>query len=425
MRRPGLSRRRLLSATATGLVGALAGCGYRPGGGDLAWESSLGDGGLLGVEAPRFAVAPDRLFVVRNQSGRTFDFDTETWGSVENATVTAVDAAGATRLDAETERQAVAPPAVTGESVFVPVVGEGVTAIDRDAAGIDPDARETGGGTGGEATEAGDEIRWQVDGIGGDSGTGDSGESADPPGIEGVRASDRLVAVVTGTELAALDAETGDRAFGVTEAWTGPDDGSADRVAVEGENVWAAMGGENARTALVRFGPSGERRAERSVSAPLDWLVRADETLVAGSVEAGTVTGFDADLDRRFSLSVPTPSDRPPVVAGSDGRARRRLYLHRDGAARALDVEAGEIAWERTDAPARRRAAVDADGIYAVRSRAILAIGADGEDRWRAPLPDRVTVDELFAVGGRLIAVDGEELYGFHATPGERWSLVG
>ena len=451
-RRSHLSRRRLLSAAATGLVGGLAGCGYRPGGGDLAWASSIPTNGLLGTETTRFAVADDRLFVVQNQSGRTYDFATETWRNVENATVSAVDGTGAARLDAETERQAVASPAATEGSVIVPVEGGRTTAIDRDAAGIDPDAREATAGTASDGTgsddDGGDDIRWQVDVVApsgdesGESGGSDesngsdeSGETEAPREIGGLSASDRLVAAVAGTKLVALDAETGDRAFTVTEAWPDGGDGAADRVAVDGEDVWVASGGESdggsadgesadPASTLVRFGPSGERRAERSVSAGVDWLVAVDETLVVGSAAAGTVIGFDADLDRRFAVSAPTARDRPRVVDGGDS-TRRRIYLHGGGTIRALDVGDGEIAWERSDAPARRRAAVDADGIYAVRSRGILAVGADGGDRWRAPLPEGVTVDELFAVGSRLIVVDDGELYGLHATPGDRWSLLG
>jgi len=94
-RSPGIpTRRRLLAAAATAGAGALAGCGYRPGGGDLAWESSIRTNGLLGPGTTRFAVTADRLFAVRNQSGRTYDFETETWRNVENATVSAVDGTG-------------------------------------------------------------------------------------------------------------------------------------------------------------------------------------------------------------------------------------------------------------------------------------------------------------------------------------------
>jgi len=44
-----------------------------------------------------------------------------------------------------------------------------------------------------------------------------------------------------------------------------------------------STGAQRNRWLLVRFGPSGERRAERSVSVDVDWLVAVDETLVVGS----------------------------------------------------------------------------------------------------------------------------------------------
>jgi len=148
---------------------------------------------------------------------------------------------------------------------------------------------------------------------------------------------------------------------------------------------------------LVRFGPSGERRAERSVSVDVDWLVAVDdETLVVGSA-AGNGEGFDADLDRRFALSVPTPSDRP----SAGRRSGRRGWRARRERPYATDLppsgRSGQGARHRRRRRSRGsgptcrltgRPAVDADGLYAVRSRAVLAVGADGEDRWRAPLPE-------------------------------------
>jgi len=177
------------------------------------------------------------------------------------------------------------------------------TAIDRDAAGIDPDARETTAGTEGDETESGDEIRWQVNVVvTGESSESDesskSGESSGsggteaPPAVDGIRAGDRLVAAVAGSELVALDAETGERALASPRrgrmAGTAPPTASRSTakawVAVESEGEGEVDGGSEEPVAtLVRFGPSGERRAERSVSVDVDWLVAVDETLVVGS----------------------------------------------------------------------------------------------------------------------------------------------
>jgi len=431
------TRRRFLASVGSGVAGALAGCGYRPGGGDLTWESSLDTGGLLGSGATRFAVAPNRLFAVQNRSGRTYDFDAETWLNVENASVTAVDGSGATRFDAETERQAVAPPGVTDTSVFVPVEGGRVTAIDREAAGFDPGTREPTGGTGNGEAEAVDDVRWRADVA--EVGGGGSDEPANPPGVDGVRASGRLVVAVVEADAIALDAETGAPAFRVTEAW--PDgNGSADRVAVDGDDVWAAVaatgsegssegGSDGDGTAITRFDPTGERRATRSFSAEVNWLAVVGETIVAA--EAGDrLVGYDRDLDRRFALPEVSPPSRPHTVSGDGGR----FYCSTGETVQSVDAAAGELAWERSDFPTGGPLAVGPNGVYVAEGASrfgeenesrIVAVGADGEDRWTAPLPEGVGVDELFAVGDRLIVVDDGELYGLHATPGERWSLVG
>ena len=461
-RRSAVTRRRLLAATATGLTGTLAGCGYRPGGGDLAWESTLSAGGPFGPGRRWFVATDDRLVTVRNQSGRTYDFEAEEWRDVENAAVTAIDGSGTIRIEAATERQAVGPPAVTGDSVFVPVEGDRVTAIDRDAAAIDPEEPGTASGQGGAGTREDDEIRWQVDGSSADSGEStNSGSSADngEPATGGesseivaVRASSRLAVAVGRSGIVALDAGSGERAFAFAGAWS---DGTGDprRVVVDGEEVWVvADGGDggaddeadgnddgggdgdgsgdsgDGTASIVRFDPAGNRLAEREVSDDIEWLLVAGETLLA-SDGRGTVIGFDRDLDRIVELAVPTSTGRPAVV---DSDSEERVYLRHGGTVLAVDIDdgtdAGRVAWERSDVPTRRGLAVDEDGVYGVDSRegepVIVAIGADGKDRWTAPLPEDVHVEELFAVDDRLIVVADGALYGLHADPGERWSLI-
>ena len=451
------SRRRVLAATGVGLAGALAGCGYRPGGGDLAWESSLGGGGLFGPGDRWFRPVGDRLFVVRNRSGRTYDFEDDAWRDYENAGVTALDPTGETRLEAETERQAAAPPAVTEAAIVVPVAGDRVTAIDRETAAFDLD--DPGVDDGGSGTDEPDPIRWQVDigaatadeSSGSDGSTeSDDGATDDGPSasVDAVRASDRVVAAVIPDDTVVLDAETGDRAFDLAAAWPGvtelgPGAVAPDRVAVDGEDVWVvvtgldAASGSDTDAVLARFDPTGERRVTRPLSSGADWLVVVDDTVVVGNTSGDSVRGFDRSLDRRFALDVPTPRKRPPLVegGGSDDAAGACVYLRRGETARALDVATGEIAWERDGLPASRPFAADVRGIYAVGREAvregsretrpvIVAVGAGGGDRWSAPLPDGVRVEALFAVGDRLLVVDGEELYGFRAAPGERWSLL-
>lgn len=442
------SRRRFLAAAGVGIVGALAGCGYRPGGGDLAWESSFG-GGLLRAGDRWLLPAGDRLFVVRNRSGRTFDFEDDTWRDVENAAVTALDPAGDRRLDAETERRATGLPAVTETSVVVPVEGGRLTAIDRERAAFDPNDPTTNGAD----DTAGDEptaIRWQVDVSPADR---DTTERDREPTASAVRAGDRLAAAVIGGDVVAVDVEAGERTFDLATVW--PADAgreirsiAPDRVAVDGDDLWVAVEGPDGESGsdgdavLARFDPTGERRVTRSFPTDIDWLRVVDGTVVVGTADAESVGGFDRDLDRRFTVDAWVPPERPPAVEGKreDGGSTEgggsRVYLRRGETVRALDVAAGEIAWEHDGLPASRAFAADERGIYAVGRRAareagrrtgpeVVAVAADGTVRWSAPLPEDVRVEELFAVGDRLIVVDGDDLYGFRAAPGERWSLIG
>lgn len=182
---------------------------------------------------------------------------------------------------------------------------------------------------------------------------------------------------------------------------------------------------------VVRLGPDGDRRAERAISGSVDWLLTVDGPLLAGDADRGSIVGFDRDLERQFTVEGPTPRRRPPVVedAGDDGG---RVYLGLEGTIRAIDIDGetgdGKVAWERSEMPTRHTVVVDENGPYAVDFRSgdpiIVAIGADGERRWTAPLPEGVRVDALFVVDGRLIVVDDGRLYGLRAEPGERWSLL-
>jgi len=441
------SRRRFLAAAGVGLAGALAGCGYRPGGGDRAWESSLGGGGLFGAGGRWFLPAGDRLVVVRNQSGRTYDLEDDAWRDFENAAVTGYNPDGDPRLEAETDRQAVGAPAVTDASVFVPVEGGRVTAIDRETAAFDLDdpTADTAGSDGDETDEP-DPVRWQTDAVAAsaDGAAGDDDSAGDAPtgAIDAVRAGERLAVAVTRDDAVALDAESGDRAFAVAEAWADASDGSPvslspDRVSVAGDALWVALAdADSGGSRLARFDATGERSATRSLDADVDWLTVVDDTVVVGTDGEPSVRGLDRDLGRRFALDVPAPTDRPPVgtVGGGDD-AGRRAYLHRGETVRALDVAAGEVAWEHAGLPASRPTAVGGRGIYGVGGEsdrggaesgpAIVAVGTDGAERWSAPLPEGVRVEGLFAVGDRLVVVDDAELYGFRAAPGERWSLLG
>ncbi|ELZ52605.1 MULTISPECIES: PQQ-binding-like beta-propeller repeat protein [Halorubrum] len=431
-------RRRFLAGAATALAATTAGCGYVPGGGDLTWREPLRVGSLA-FDSDRWHLATDdRLVVVENQSGRTYDWEDEEWGEVENAAVSVLEPDGTVRSAGETERQAVGSPAVGGGAVFVPVERGRVTAVDlsRDeSAGGSP---AEGGTTGGGATDGPDDdaVRWRVD-FASVSGGGESETSG--PALGGVRASGALAVAVGSRGIAAVDAETGDRAFAVSDLWT---DGSgrepADltlRVAVDGETVWAlvpgiaaATGDGNADAAIVGYDRGGNRRAERAVDAGHEWIAVVDGTVVAGAPGA-SMSGYDPDLDRRFTLDVRAPNARSTAVQAGRGR----LYYSRGRTVASVDVARGEVAFEQSDLP-QGNLAVDERGAYVAgigRERdagteaRMAAVGVGGAVRWEAPFPDGVEPRELYAFGGRLVALDGDTAYGFRAVPGDRWSPLG
>lgn len=69
------SRRGFLSLLGTGALATVAGCGYRPGGGDVRWRST----DLRGVfRASQVGVAGDVLYTIA-RSDTTFDFESEEW----------------------------------------------------------------------------------------------------------------------------------------------------------------------------------------------------------------------------------------------------------------------------------------------------------------------------------------------------------
>ncbi|VTT88035.1 hypothetical protein DM2_1369 [Halorubrum sp. DM2] len=424
------TRRRFLAGAATALAATTAGCGYVPGGGDLAWEESLRTGGLAFGSDRRHCATADRLITVENQSGRTYDFEDEEWRDVENAAVSVLEPDGTVRSVGETERQAVGPPAVGGEVAFLPVERGSVTAVDlsRDESG---DGTPVGEGA---TDESDDSVRWRVD-IASVSGD-EEGETSEPV-LRGVRASHALAVAIGPRGIAAVDAETGERAFAIPDLWTdGSGRGPADltpRVAVDGETVWALVPEAAATTgtgdaAIVGYDRAGGRRADRAVAADHEWIAVVDGTVVVGAPGV-SMSGYGRDLDRRFGLDVRAPNARPAAVQADQGA----IYYSRGRAVTAVDVARGEVAFERSNLP-QGNLAVDEHGAYVTgieRARdagtepRMVAVGTDGSVRWEAPFPDGVDPRDLYAFGGRLVALADDAAYGFRAAPGERWSPFG
>ncbi|ELZ39133.1 hypothetical protein C463_17493 [Halorubrum californiense DSM 19288] len=430
---PTPTRRRFLAGTATALAAGTAGCGYVPGGGDLAWEEPIRTGGLAFESGRWYRPTANRLVTIENQSGQAYDFEEAVWREVSNAAVAVLTPDGIHRAVGETERQVTAPPAVADDAAFLSVEDGRLTALDLSAG-------ETADSTAGGATTSesdGDAVRWRVD-VGARLGAGtDGGDQSSGPVFRGVRASDALAVAIGGKGIAAFDAETGEKAFVVPDLWT---DASSDgtladptpRVAVDGETAWvlvpAAAADSDGDAAIVGYDRAGDRRVERSVATVHRWLVAVDGTVVIGAPGA-SMAGFDGDFDRRFALDAPASSARPTAGRPDDGR----FYYSRSRTVTAVDVEAGEVAFEWSESPPDHLA-VGAAGLYVAENAGgfdddtearVVAIGDGGRVLWEAPLPDRVDPERLFAIGDRLVVVDDGTAYGFRATSGERWSPLG
>jgi outer membrane protein assembly factor BamB len=120
------SRRRFLAlAVAAAGAGPLAGCGYRPGGGDVRWEHGTG----TGTYRPDDLLATGRTAFTVNRSVRGFDFDAEEWSV--SADIAAYDAASGGPTWEETTPPC-GRPAASGGRLYVGHEDDGLVAFADD-----------------------------------------------------------------------------------------------------------------------------------------------------------------------------------------------------------------------------------------------------------------------------------------------------
>ncbi len=381
-------RRELLAAVGAGLAAGVAGCGYRAGAGDLAWDRRGTTGSTVAPNRSdrRWLTDGESLVGVLNQSGRTHDFESGQWREFSNAHVSVYDAAGDRRWRAETDDrrlQADGEPAVAEGSAYLPLEGGIVAAVG-------PDGDEEGGG----------EVRW----------TAEVGESD-----LRLAASGRMIVAAGERAVYGFDPDDGGELFAIDVGTDVPG------LAVDGDRAWARTGGDEPRLLVL---DAGGRRATAALSDGVRWLEAAAGRAFVGPVDDGLAWGFDDDAERVVAPEVGgLASDRPLV-------GDERLYhAGRDGTL-AVDARSGEVLWRRELALPGERVAT-ADGLYghgslpAADGCGLVAVDADGEKRWSASLPDEPGCSgELFALGDRLVVVDGSRLYGFHAREGRRRGVV-
>lgn len=365
-----LTRRRLLALGGVAVGSAtLAGCGYRPGGGDIRWEEGIGTGNY---QPDDLLASGETVFAV-NRSVRGFDFDTEEWGT--SADIAAYDADSGGPVWEESTPPC-GRPATDGGRLYVGHEDGGLVALgsggeqlwETDLDGF-PRTVAVGGKRVYALTDSGD-----LHGF----GTDDDGER------------------LWQTALGAGDGGPGERAT-LTAAPNGVvvhyrRDATGSTVAAfrkDGERRWTAesVGDPNGRPAFD---------AETGTA-----FVAADRTLLALSLADGT---------ERWSETVSGVRESPIVGDG-------RLYHAGDDALYARNPEDGEVLWRFTPAEWRGLSsgvAVGDERAFVGGHDALYAVSAsDGSVDWQVE-GERVTGGPLVAGGTVVVSTEDGYLRGHH-----------
>ncbi len=347
------SRRAVLAGLAAG-ASALAGCGYRPGGGDVRWRRDE----ATGLAADHVDVAGDTLYAVDSSAGV---LDAGTGEFVDGAEMAAYRTRdGRERwsesFEAETAATAVGPG---GAAV---AVGGGVRLYGPDGrrwvTSVDGPVRSLAVGDGRVyALTEGPTVDVFADGV----RTG--GRSLDADRREGVGRSEGPLAAGPGFAVVGGDAATAVAPDG-TVRWRL--DRATAAVTVTDDAVFAVLGrveperGE--RFALAALSPS---------TGAVRWSVGVGTRASPPIVTADTV----------YHVGVDT------LVAVSDGRSRWSVGVYRDGDG--------------------HHVAADDTGVYAVTVDGLTAFDPDGTRRWTVE-HDEIWSGPFATDGGIEVVVDGD-----------------
>ena len=328
-----MRRRRLLAAIGTATLGALAGCGYAPAGGEVRRTETLD----LGSVDPRssgtlFAVDDNRVVGVAN--GRHYVFGEDGPGFVDGADLTVVgrDASSGWGYVHPSDARALA-------------LGDGVYLLDEASRVVAVGPTEVDGDDG--ATETKTTERWRVPVV-----------DPDPP----------LVAAGATAYVAAADGVAAVRDGGV--AW---------RRSFEAVDALRTLdGGLLVRTGetLVALDGAGGRRWRRSVDPDATVIVGAGRAVVAGEDVVGIGLGGTAEWDLE-------PGGAVRGLVGTDGRV---AVLGSDGT-RVVAADDGTELWTGGATVRPDAVVVGPEALYYVLGRAVGAVDGDGR-RWRRGLPD-------------------------------------
>ena len=350
-------RRRLLAGTV-GLA-ALAGCGYRPGGGDVRWTTSDATGGFGDGEA--IYGSSDGVLAV-SRSVRRYDFERETW--LDGGVVTAYDPTDGERR-AETTTEPISRDCAGESSVYLgtapALVAVGTDGMERWRAPIDapPVAVASDGGRVVVLTDAGRLAAFAADGtrqwttavVDGDRENAAAPDDTDTERPGSVVSPDSVVAVSSGVAVVQLGR-------------------SRPRlVAVDADGTVRWTRGD------VEVGPV---RRIPPVVTDGRLLVVSERGLVSVSPEDGAEQWV-----------VPTASPSGLAVAGD------RCYLLERSGLSAVSLD-GRERWtfglpEGGDVGRRFSAgpAATAERVFVATGRRLFGVAPDGTEHWRAPIDAR------------------------------------
>lgn len=330
------SRRRFLAGVGTAIGSALAGCGYRPGGGDIRWESSVSRGtfGLDGL-----SVTGGMLYTVVHED-RTFDFESRTWGergqvaayapaddglttrwsetttplrahAFGDGSVVAVIDAEVVRFDADGERWRTS---ISGQPVALALTTDRVYVLTADGDLVALQGAEEwwrrslpGGSENPELAASADAVIASIDGtLHGLAPDGSDRWTRDRLGGSSVVVDDGLV--VLREESTVLRADSGERLWGTADR--------VDDVAVTDERAYVVADG-----VLIARDRNGERRWSYGFDGYSANVVADEQGAVVGSDESLAV--LDPGGDVRWEVSYRPVEEGPflvdPGVIAVDG----------------------------------------------------------------------------------------------------------
>lgn len=342
-----LSRRALLGGLAGG-VAALAGCGYRPAGGERRW--STGTGGFENAEC--VLLDGGRLLVVVPEA-RGFDFEAEEW--YEGGELSIIDPIEGERTGQERFREPLVTAAGADETVYAALDDGSVHAVPIGSE--EPTSSPT--------PTAADEGEWASTARVGSGISLAAGARVYAGGSDGVVALDRASGAV---------------------AWRWPGGTVQVQQVVPGHDgsgpaVYAVTDGR-----VVALGGDGTVRWSRTVPSAEPPLVGPAGVYIAD--EEGLVA-LAPDGRERWSRAVGRPLARP---VRSDGRL---YHVSRDGVARSLSPD-GRERWRAEIPPGADRAmAAGNDRVFLRYLGSLAGIGPDGV-AWRVELDTEERFDPRF-----------------------------